>query len=303
MRVSSDWRRSDGTGPYTLHRCGACEFASVFPTPTPEALAKAYDVSYYTHELVSDGPGARLLDNLRFKIAARLDRGTPISMDWFVKRFGERRVSVCEIGCGDGALLVALSRAGYRVRGVEPDPNARSTAEGAALGIDVLVGTAEDLPAAIRDDRFDVVVLNHVLEHTADPISAIRNAGGLLAPGGLLVVETPNHTSIGFARAKETWAFLDVPRHLHFFTEASLKKVCESGGVSVAEVEYHGYCRQLEQAWVDTERAIWDALRPKDGARLPRRNSSLSAWTLLARTAFAESARKYDSVRIIARAS
>ena len=42
------------------------------------------------------------------------------------------------------------------------------------------------------DDRFDVVVLRHVLEHLADPVAAMRKIHLLLRTGGRALLEFPN---------------------------------------------------------------------------------------------------------------
>jgi len=301
LRVPRDWRRPEPAGPYDMMWCDSCQLGTIHPMLTAAEIAKAYEVdAYYTHALDQQEDGDPLLDQLRFKLACKLDRAVPLSLEWFGRRYGDGRLYVCEIGCGDGALLLDLQREGHIVTGVEPDPSARSVAEGNALGLRVSVGTAEELPDDVTSRRFDVVVMNHVLEHTVDPIAAVSNALGLLAPGGVLVIETPNHRALGFQRAGATWAFLDVPRHLHFFTEASLRKTCAAAGAKVQEVEYHGYCRQLKQSWVKTERTIWDALNGGRATPPLQRNSSAEAWRLLLRTAVSSRPEKCDSVRVLA---
>ena len=64
------------------------------------------------------------------------------------------------------------------VRGVEPDPRAVRVAR--ERGLDVMEGTAEQLPAEVQDRRYDLIVFSHVLEHTLDPVLALANARELL---------------------------------------------------------------------------------------------------------------------------
>src|SRR5262249_11638886 len=131
----------------------------------------------------------------------------------------------CDLGCGSGDLLTRLARLGHEVVGAEPDPAAREVVRG--KGHRVLAGTAEELPEEIRGGRHDLVVMSHVLEHCLDPKRAVANAAGLLAEGGLLVIETPNNDARGLGRAGVLWPWLDVPRHLNFFTSRSLAAICE----------------------------------------------------------------------------
>ena len=118
------------------------------------------------------------------------DDSVEIDDSWVQKHFSQR-ARVCDLGCGNGSVLTRLSRLGHEVTGVEPDSAAREIARG--MGHRVLSGTAEELPDEIRNERFDRIVMTHVLEHCLDPRLAVSNAAGLLAERGLLIIETPNN--------------------------------------------------------------------------------------------------------------
>lgn len=202
---------------------------------------------------------------------------------------------MCEIGCGDGKHLMEFARAGFDVLGVEPDSAAREA--GSGHGLQVLDGTLEHLPPELEQQSFELVLLSHVLEHCLDVHRAIENLRGLLAPDGLLIVETPNHACLGYRRNGASWAFTDAPRHLNFFTPKSLEDALESHALRVVETEFVGYCRQFSCEWLEAERKTREVLAP-GAARTGSMRNKLAAWTLLARTAFAEPERKYDSVRL-----
>src|SRR6266850_3384010 len=114
--------------------------------------------------------------------------------------------------------------------GVEPDPTARRVA--AERGLEVYAGTAEELPPEIRHRAFDIVVFSHVLEHCLEPIRALQIAASRLKPNGVTVVETPNNEAAGCREAGSAWPWLDVPRHLNFFTAQSLRLACQAVGLT-----------------------------------------------------------------------
>ena len=99
-----------------------------------------------------------------------------------------------DVGCGAGLLAEPLSRLGAKVTGVDPAPGLIEAAEehaaGQGLEIDYRAGTVESL-----DGTFDMVTAMEVIEHTPDPQAFVDHLGRLLAPGGLLILSTPNRTA------------------------------------------------------------------------------------------------------------
>jgi methyltransferase family protein len=91
---------------------------------------------------------------------------------------------VCEVGCGRGALAAALAAAGYRVVGLEPDPESAERAR--ERGVDVRgEALAEHRPA----EPYDVILFTRSLHHIADLGGALDHALELLTPDGVLVAE------------------------------------------------------------------------------------------------------------------
>jgi SAM-dependent methyltransferase len=96
--------------------------------------------------------------------------------------------NVIEVGSGDGRSFEHYPPGVEHLLAVEPDPTAREAASerarGAAIPIDVVGGTAEELPA--EDGAFDAVVLMGVLCSVSDPAAALRELRRVLKPGGEL---------------------------------------------------------------------------------------------------------------------
>ena len=96
---------------------------------------------------------------------------------------------VLEIGSGDGALLALLKQLGAAPTGIDPDCEAARRVE-RQLQVPVLTTSFED--ADFEGDKFDAVVLSHLIEHLFEPVEILRTISGLLKTGGMLFVETPN---------------------------------------------------------------------------------------------------------------
>jgi SAM-dependent methyltransferase len=226
------------------------------------------------------------------KFAWLADRSTEPDIDWWNKTLGPSRLRILEIGCGNGSNLKTFEQLGHDVTGVEPDAVARQVAE--ESGLRVFAGTAEDLPKAFSDGKYDVIVFMHVLEHCIRPDAAVRNARNLLRKGGKIVAEVPNNACTAAEFFGTTWYWLDVPRHVNFFTTKSLQSLFSENGIKPVQTVYRGYCRHFSPSWMSTQALIGDRICSNDAKR-----SGSDYWRYLTRSAFASADRKYDSVRVV----
>ncbi|WP_102225675.1 class I SAM-dependent methyltransferase [Acidimangrovimonas sediminis] len=98
---------------------------------------------------------------------------------------------VLDVGCGRGALLRSLSRRGFVVTGLDPQPEAIGAARAAAPDARLAEGSAAAMP--FRAGSFDAVVFLNSLHHVPPPEMdpALAEAGRCLRPGGRLIVIEP----------------------------------------------------------------------------------------------------------------
>ena len=286
-----------------IFRCTGCRYGCILPRPTADEIAGFYALdAYYTQGKSHFAPGgeASLLDRLRVHLAWRVDKGREFSPEMLREHSGDRTLDICDIGCGGGDMAARFAAAGHRVVCVELDPAARAQAR--QKGLTVHEGGAENLPEAARAHPFDVVIMSHVLEHTLEPVRALQSVGSILRAGGLFVCLVPNNASLGAEQASLAWEHLDAPRHLNFFDLHNLSLLVRASGFEVRKSFFNGYCRQFDNALINTERRIGEFIaRSKKPARpTVALNSRYRAWQLLLHSAWAQPERKYDSLGIIA---
>lgn len=295
--AARDYRRPADQTEWQLLWCDPCAYGCIDGQFSPATVASFYTIPYYTHQpggLAKAADSQRsFLDRLRVHLAWRADFGYEFSPQEVSSPRGANP-SICDLGCGGGAHLAVFQKAGYNGLGVEPDPLARAAAQQIAH---VLDGTAEHLPQAIQDMRFDVVLLSHVLEHCIHPLNALRNARQLLSADGTVVIEVPNHSALGFALFEAMWPWTDIPRHLHFFTAKSLEAALHQAGLEVTQTHYHGYTRQFQPEWIAAQHEIWEQLGSG-----PAPDYRRASWGLLLRSWLAPTPLKYDSLRVHAKA-
>ncbi|WP_157216515.1 bifunctional 2-polyprenyl-6-hydroxyphenol methylase/3-demethylubiquinol 3-O-methyltransferase UbiG [Flavisphingomonas formosensis] len=150
-----------------------------------------------------------------------------------------------DVGCGAGLLSEPLARLGARVTGLdaawENVAAARLHAEGQRLSIDYRCGGIEDLAAADGEaGSYDLVTSMEVIEHVADPAAFVAGLAAALAPGGLMIVSTPNRT----ARSRLALITLGeglgmIPRKTHdwskFLTPDELTGLMAAAGLRVLD--------------------------------------------------------------------
>jgi SAM-dependent methyltransferase len=282
--------------------CKACDLGLMRRAMTPDEVRDSYDMaSYYTHgqsHFPDQRPG--LIDRILVKLAYLTDKGR--MMD--VARLTALQpgvMSVLDIGCGDGAYVAGFAAPGRALYGVEPDPRAIGNA--LARGVTVETGTAESIPPGIAARRYDLIVMTHVLEHCSDPARALRNVRELLAPGGGFYCEVPNCAALYFKTYAEISEMLDVPRHMHFFTGTSLRKLMETAGLDVVTEVHHGYTRHFNAGWRAWENRVHGLLRRHGSAATTPPRSLGRDLGLIARSAFAAPGRKHDCVGLFVRAA
>lgn len=99
---------------------------------------------------------------------------------------------VVDLGCGYGAFLLWLRELGYsNLRGIDLSQEQVDLAR--ELGLDCV--EVEDLFSALSQERnVDLVTMFDVIEHLtrSEAISALSTIANVLAPGGTLILRTPN---------------------------------------------------------------------------------------------------------------
>lgn len=96
---------------------------------------------------------------------------------------------VLDVGAGSGEFLLAVSRNAQTAIGIEPN---RGYAEYCRTRLSLDVRTDKLRAGMFDDESFDLIRLNHVLEHLNDPVRALTMIARMLKPDGVFYVEVPN---------------------------------------------------------------------------------------------------------------
>jgi 2-polyprenyl-3-methyl-5-hydroxy-6-metoxy-1,4-benzoquinol methylase len=266
-------RLYDTPGEWDFLECPACGLVWLSPCPVPPDIPKLY-AAYYTHQAIST-VAPQYVVAVR-KVAADSDFGQKLMDVLFKVRLFDllsapsfwravwfkngQQARFLDVGCGNGSFLAAMRDFGWDVVGVEPDTKAVAVARN-DFGLDVKVGTLEDVrfPTGV----FDVVRMNHVIEHLPDPIHTLRECYRVLRPGGRLVIYTPNIASWGHRFGfQNAWLCLDPPRHLNLFSARTLKLIAERVAFRVDAV--YTVSRGASHTWMTSWRIRQDGILSRD---------------------------------------
>ena len=151
-----------------------------------------------------------------------------------------RPLTALDIGCGDGMHLGWLR--GYAAELYGSDYNVTRLLRARDLNQARRVFMADITNYPVRDNVFDVIFFNHVLEHIRDDATALAEVYRILKPGGLLLLGTPNEGVWFWQLAYRLQPrMLRTSDHVQFYTAETLAEKCRAAGFSVTDVKHIGY--------------------------------------------------------------
>jgi 2-polyprenyl-3-methyl-5-hydroxy-6-metoxy-1,4-benzoquinol methylase len=205
-------------------RCGECGALSIGSVPS-QRLAEIYPDSYYSFGGGPRSPVEKVKQWLDRRMFRKLFAAIP----------GET-LSALDVGGGTGWLLSQAREVEPRLRhSAVVDLDAQAMAAAEAAGHEFHLGRIEEFET---DRKFDLILLLNLIEHVADPVSVLRKMRNLLAPGGQILVKTPNHDSLDARLFRhKSWGGYHCPRHWVIFTPESFGRAAKAAGLDVAKTE------------------------------------------------------------------
>jgi 2-polyprenyl-3-methyl-5-hydroxy-6-metoxy-1,4-benzoquinol methylase len=212
-----------GMGIITV-ACEACGLIHTNPRPTAVFLDLFYEKYYRTvYSKVAEPSLAYLEKN---QIPKRMAHSADLLDRLSLLKTGMR---VLDVGCSEGSFLKAIADhiGPYPAWGVEPGLKFAEFARSYA-GCSV-VSSLTDIPETMR---FDLILVNHVLEHVHDPVAFIRLLAGRLDIAGALFIDVPD------VRFYDSLADLHLAHVLHFSPSTLCRTAAAAGLHAHAIIEH-----------------------------------------------------------------
>lgn len=161
----------------------------------------------------------------------------------YQQKLKNKNISIHDIGCGNGFFLKYFHDLGYK----------GLSGSDSFLNQDIDYGDYKVYNSELKDikGQFDVLILNHVIEHVVDVREFLTEVRNKLSKGGKCLIRTPMSTSLGFEMYKEHWVGLEPPRHLHVFDQNYFIHLCKEFDLICEAVEYDtiGWHYQVSDAY------------------------------------------------------
>ncbi|WP_026952546.1 class I SAM-dependent methyltransferase [Algoriphagus mannitolivorans] len=139
-----------------------------------------------------------------------------------------------DFGSGKGQFLAVANAMGWKGLGIETEAERAKFAR-EKYGVEVLTSLYSQ--GKIENGNFDLITLNHVLEHLPAPIELLKQlTNDNLAKGGILYLEVPRADSWQAKIAGNQWMHWDIPKHLSHWTAQSLIDQLKQLGFSKAGI-------------------------------------------------------------------
>jgi SAM-dependent methyltransferase len=168
------------------------------------------------------------------------------SMYWWSNRFyamlarrhGKRGGRLLEIGSGMGHLVGQLEDT-FETYGMDVNHWAVEQSKAVVEKSALQTASAEELPFA--DNSFDVVIIKHIVEHLPNPEKAIAEIGRVIAPGGVLILSTPNLDSLLKLWKGDSWIGYQDPTHISLHPPVTWLGWIKNSGFSLLRVFADGF--------------------------------------------------------------
>lgn len=190
------------------------------------------DEIYTDYEIYAQGDGAEQ-PTFDFANATGIARSQRIVMWLYGIKVLPERGKLLDIGCGNGSFLRSFG--GYRpiwnLTGLELDDRNKSMIE-QIPNVKFCSDSLENL-----DEKYDLIILVHALEHIIHPVSFLNVVATKLKPNGLLFIEVPDLEGSPFD--------LLIADHCTHFMQKTLEAVVKSTGFEVVEVTQNFIPKEL----------------------------------------------------------
>lgn len=201
---------------FALTQCTECGLVFLNPRPTGKEMEEYYK-NYYPPMYLEN------LERLNHFLRSILLH-VEIGQTKYETISDSKNNKFLEIGFGDGFFPEYIKSKGWDVWGVEVNQGCvdRFKRKGYQS-----VFCGDVFSQAFDDESFDLIRMNHVLEHMYDPVDVLREVKRILKKNGRIILTVPNFNGYGHQLFKQYAYYLHLPYHVYFFSQPILERLID----------------------------------------------------------------------------
>ena len=154
----------------------------------------------------------------------------------------DRKPRFLDVGAGEGWALSYFNQAGWDCKGLDYSSHGCSSQNNDISSLLVIGDIYEKISEMLQDGiKFDLILLDNLLEHVLDPYDLLKKLLGLVSDVGGLIVEVPNDFSIIQEHLLQhehisTPFWVAAPDHISYFNKDGLSELAVCAGWNVKDV-------------------------------------------------------------------
>ncbi|KXS31069.1 MAG: Methylase involved in ubiquinone/menaquinone biosynthesis [Candidatus Gallionella acididurans] len=258
--------------PFIISKCKHCNLEQTTPLPTQEEMNSLYEQFYnfngerntrYTQLR------AKFINSFLYRIWLMLDGDIS-----FHRMSGSGKL--LDVGCNEGRGLGFYQGHGFSADGLELNSKAAEVAR--SKGFTVYGSTLEGFST---ENKYDVIVLSNVLEHSLSPGIMLQHIHRLLKPNGHVWISCPNSQSWLRTVFGRYWINWHVPFHVVHFSPDTLLKMLNKSQFEIVSMR-----QETPALWVAHSIIAGIFVRPGQPTRQLRSAPLVASLILLIRGLF-----------------
>lgn len=223
---------------FNLVKCRRCGIEFLNPQPSNKELEKYYSSDkYYSFKSIDKDSFKLRLKIFLYKLYFTKNNNYPLKLLFSPIKFMirstiiKKNIKLLDVGCGTGEFLHEMQQLGLNIYGIEVGEIDESA--------DLNIKNTNLLDAKYSDNYFDLITMNHVMEHINCPSETLKEIHRILNTNGKFIIGVPNINSIANKLFKKNWLSYDIPRHLFNYSDELMINILRKHKFKIVNIRYN----------------------------------------------------------------